>query len=224
MVLLDGGGGFEVGDGAGHLEDAVVGAGAHVEALHGIAELLEAGGVGLGPLVQQRRGHLRVTVHAAHAPETLRQYLAGGHHAGTDGTRRLAGGLARHLPTASVGCASAMLKRVWHCARLAQQLVEVDGLHLHLQVDAVEHRAADFAHIVRTLVFVAHAGLLGMAVVAARARVHTRHEHERGGVLGGVAGSRNRYHAVLKRLPHHLEHRPRELRQFVKKKDSVMCQ
>ena len=36
-VLLDGGGGLEVGDGAGHLEDAVVGAGTHVHAFHGIA-------------------------------------------------------------------------------------------------------------------------------------------------------------------------------------------
>ena len=36
VVVLDGGGGFEVGGGAGHLEDAVVGSGAHVHALHGI--------------------------------------------------------------------------------------------------------------------------------------------------------------------------------------------
>ena len=93
VVLLDGGGGFEVGDGAGHLEDAVVGAGTHVEALHGVAQLLKAGGVGLGPLVEQRRGHLGVAVHTAHVLETLRLYLAGGHHTGTDGTRRLAGGL-----------------------------------------------------------------------------------------------------------------------------------
>ena len=54
----------EVGDGAGHLEDAVVGAGTHVHALHGVLQLLKAGGVGLCILVEQRGGHLGVVVHA----------------------------------------------------------------------------------------------------------------------------------------------------------------
>ena len=31
--------GLEVGDGEGHLEDAVIGAGAHVEVVHGDAQL-----------------------------------------------------------------------------------------------------------------------------------------------------------------------------------------
>ena len=51
VVVADGGGGFEVGDGACDLEDAVVGAGAHVHAVHGVAQLLESGGVGLGVFV-----------------------------------------------------------------------------------------------------------------------------------------------------------------------------
>ena len=38
--------GLEVCDGEGHLEDAVIGAGAHVEVVHGDAQLVEAGGVG----------------------------------------------------------------------------------------------------------------------------------------------------------------------------------
>ena len=36
VVGADDDAGFEVGDGAGHLEDTVVGAGAHVHALHGM--------------------------------------------------------------------------------------------------------------------------------------------------------------------------------------------
>ena len=38
--VADGGAAFEVGDGAGHFEDAVVGPGTHVHALHGILQLL----------------------------------------------------------------------------------------------------------------------------------------------------------------------------------------
>ena len=41
VVGVDVGCGLEVGDGAGHLEDAVVGAGAHVEVVHGDAQLAE---------------------------------------------------------------------------------------------------------------------------------------------------------------------------------------
>ena len=36
VVALDAGAVLEVGDGAGHLEDAVVGAGTHVEVVHGV--------------------------------------------------------------------------------------------------------------------------------------------------------------------------------------------
>ena len=64
VVVEDVGGAFEVGDGAGDFEDAVVGPGAHVHALHGVAQLLEASGVGLGVFVQQGRGHLGVAVDA----------------------------------------------------------------------------------------------------------------------------------------------------------------
>ena len=49
----------EVGDGAGDFEDAVVGSRAHVHALHGVAQFLEAGGVGLGVFVQQAWIHRR---------------------------------------------------------------------------------------------------------------------------------------------------------------------
>ena len=41
VVALDAGAVLEVGDGAGHLEDAVVGAGTHVEVVHGDAQLAE---------------------------------------------------------------------------------------------------------------------------------------------------------------------------------------
>ena len=44
VVVEDVGAGFEVGDGAGDFEDAVVGAGRHVRAYHGVFQLFQAGG------------------------------------------------------------------------------------------------------------------------------------------------------------------------------------
>ena len=40
VVVEDVGAGLEVGDGAGDFEDAVVGAGAHVHAFHGVPKML----------------------------------------------------------------------------------------------------------------------------------------------------------------------------------------
>ena len=40
VVVEDVDGAFEVGDGAGDFEDAVVGPGAHVHAVHGVAKML----------------------------------------------------------------------------------------------------------------------------------------------------------------------------------------
>ncbi len=85
VVVEDVGGAFEVGDGAGDLEDAVVGAGGHVHALHGVAEFLEAGGVGLGVFVEQGRGHLGVAVDAGFVLEAAFLQHPGGDDALTDG-------------------------------------------------------------------------------------------------------------------------------------------
>ena len=56
---------------------------------------------------------------------------------------------------------------------------------------------------VRALVLVADAFLLGVPVVPARARSHTRHEHKRGGIFGTVFRPANTYYPVFQRLPHH---------------------
>ena len=45
MVLLDLRCAFQVGDGAGHLEDTAVGAGREIESLHGGVEEVGGGGV-----------------------------------------------------------------------------------------------------------------------------------------------------------------------------------
>ncbi len=91
VAVLDGGSGFEVGDGAGDLEDAVVGAGAHVHALHGVAEFLKAGGIGFGIQMKQFGGHLGVAIHAFYVLESLCLNVAGSDDACTDSTRWFTG-------------------------------------------------------------------------------------------------------------------------------------
>ena len=189
----------EVGDGAGNLEDAVVGAGAHVGAGHHVAQAIEALRIRLGKPVQHRAGHLGVAVHALVGGKTLGLHLAGGNHAGADGGAWLA--------TLAVG-----------------DVVEVDRLHLNLQVDAVEQRSADLAHVLRALVVGAHTLLVWVAVVAAGARVHRGHEHKRGRVFGGIFRPGDADHAVLEWLSHHLEHAARELGQLVEEEHAVVCQ
>ena len=153
VVVEDVGGAFEVGDGAGDFEDAVVGAGAHVHAFHGVAKLFQAGGVGLGVFVEQGGGHLGVAVDAGFVLEAAFLEHPGGDDALADGGAGFAWGLTRHL-------------------------VEIDGLDLDLQVDAVEQRARNLAHVVGALVLVADAFLLGVPIVPARARIHAGHQHE----------------------------------------------
>jgi len=85
VVVEDVGGAFEVGDGAGDFEDAVVGAGGHVHAFHGIAKFLEAGGVGLSVFVQEGRGHLGVAVDAGLVLESAFLEHPGGDDSLADG-------------------------------------------------------------------------------------------------------------------------------------------
>ena len=71
---------IEVGNGAGHLEDAVVGTGREVEALHGTLQHGTSALVGLGILLQQTRSHLRIAVYSLFVLEALLLYLACGNH------------------------------------------------------------------------------------------------------------------------------------------------
>lgn len=199
VVGEDGGGGVEVGDGAGHFEDAVVGAGAHVEARHGIAQYGEAFGVEGAMGAEHARGHLCVAIHARLRGKATGLTLAGGDHPGPYGCARFAG-------------------------RCRGNLVETDGEYLHLQVDAVEQRAGDAVEVFSDGAGRTDALPRGMVVIAAGARVHTRHEHESRRVVYCVFGTGYGDMAVFERLTHHFEDAAREFREFVKEKDAVMGQ
>ena len=64
MLHLHAFGAVEVGDGARHLEYAVIGAGGEGESLHGSAQQSDGGFVGLGILVYHALGHLGIAVDA----------------------------------------------------------------------------------------------------------------------------------------------------------------
>ena len=113
VVLADLDAGFEVGDGAGYFQDAVVGAGAHVHLGDGFAQLFHAFGVGFGVFVQQCGCHLGVAVHAWVVLEA--QAL--------DGAR-----FDDSLPDCRTRFA-------W---LLARHLLKVDGLNFHLQVNSIQ--------------------------------------------------------------------------------------
>ena len=71
---------------------------------------------------------------------------------------------------------------------------------------ADQQRARNLAHVMGALVLVADALLFGVAVVAARARVHARYGHKRGGVFGAVFRPTDAYNPVFQRLTHHFQH------------------
>ena len=83
--------GVEVGNGAGHFEDAAVSAGGEREAFHGIAQGAERLLVGGNELLQHLLGHLRVAMYAFEVFETFCLYLAGCHDALADSRTGFAG-------------------------------------------------------------------------------------------------------------------------------------
>ncbi len=79
---------LEVGDGAGHFQDAAVGAGTQAELFHGDAQQFQSRVVGLGMTVYEAFVHLCVAMHARLVIETLRLQDTSLHHPLPD-TRQL---------------------------------------------------------------------------------------------------------------------------------------
>jgi len=85
VVGADGGGGLEVGDGAADAEDAVVGACAEAEAVHGQFHDLAALVGELAMLARELAAHLGVAMHAGLTHEAGGLYGPRGHHTLADG-------------------------------------------------------------------------------------------------------------------------------------------
>ncbi len=147
---------FEVGDGAAHLQYAVVGARRQAQTAHRRFEHPLALGVHAAVLADEPRRHLGVRENAvAREPRALP--LARAEH-----------------PRANLGRALGLRER------RARKLFELHRRHVNVDVDAVEERPRDAADV--TLYLRGRASALARRVVpeAARAGVHRRGEHERG--------------------------------------------
>ncbi len=134
---------FEVGNGAGHLQDPRIGPGAKTESIDGRFEKLLAGLIDLAEFFDVPVAHLRITVDL-HAPESVELDLSRPVHPGLDLHGRLSGIAARQVPV-------------------------LDGGDFDVDIDPVHQGAGDLRPVPLDLGNGAGAFVIGVAVIAARA-------------------------------------------------------
>ena len=188
---------IEVGDGASHFQNAVIGAGAHVKPLHGITEPRHALVVKSGIVSEKPRIHLSVAMHVSLGIESE--------------------GLQRSSLYDSLADDGALLPCLHR-----RQLLKWHRHYLHLKVDAVHKRARDAAQIAAHLSRHTCTFLGGMVIVAAGAWIHRGDKHEPCGIIDRISCARHAYHPVFERLAHHLQNGARKFGKFVEKKHSVV--
>lgn len=138
---------LQVRQGARHLEDAVVGAGAEVHLAHRVLQHGAAFGVELAVLLDEARRHAAVGVDAFAALEAIRLHGAGFFHTRTD----LSGGFDR------LGALQFLILHDWH---------------LKMQINAVQQWSADSAAVLLHHDRRAAAGTADIAEEAALAWIH----------------------------------------------------
>ena len=102
-----------------------------------------------------------------------------------------------------------------------RSLKATDG-HFDVNVDAVEQRAADLAHVPFDLRRRAVAGAARVAAIAAGARIQRGDEHEVGRKRRAVERAGDRHRAVFERLAQHFERLAVELGQLVEEEHAVV--
>ena len=198
MVRADHLAACEVGDGAGHPQQAVIAAAGKPHALIG-------GG-------QQPVGF---------GGEDAELFKQGGGQAGIAGDARPGIAALLHQPGGLHPLADFRRAFRWSGVRHAVVFHRGD---LHLQIHAVQQRAAYFIKVQAHLGEGAGAGAGGMPVVAAGAGIHRADEHEAAGVGGAAARAADGDDPVLQRLTQRFHCGAGELRQFIHKQDAVMGQ
>ncbi len=188
----------EVGHGAAHLEDAVVGAGAEAEAVHGLFEEGLAGGIDAADLAQLLAAHLGVAVDLLPFVPVL---------------------LDLPRDDDALAHVGALLRRAF-----GAQLGEWHGGHFDVDVDAVQQRATHLVEVFLHHTGRADAFLVGMVVVATRTRIHRRHEHETGRILHREPRAADGDHTILQGLAQDLQHLALELGQLVQEEHAVVRQ
>ena len=184
----------QVGDGAGHLEGAVRGAGRPPQPGGSRLQKLQRCGLQQGMDIDRLPLQGLVGI-----PLARRGPLAGLHHAHADGRAAF-----------TRGC--------------IQQILCRQGWHLDMQVDAVEQWAAEPRLVARHLVRRATAGALRGAPVAAGARVHGGNHLKTRGELSPLRSPRDSDMARLQRLAQGFEGGAGKLWQLVQKEYAMMRQ
>ena len=185
-MSLDGGGGFEVCDGAGETENAVVGAGAEFQAVDDFAQHGHVLWGRRGILAHECRGHLGITRDARVLAIALFLNLTGCDDALSDGCRGFAG-------------------------FSATKLVETQRGYFNLNINAVEQGTTDLVQVFMDLSRRTLTGLGGVVVIAAGAGVHRSDEHKVAGVFDAVLGTCDGDFSVFQWLAQHFKGCSREL-------------
>ena len=198
---MGGGNGFcavQVGDGARHPQDAVVGACGKAHTGKGGFQKFFAGGVQRTGFGDGGGGHMGVAGDAC-AREAAQLDGACGVHPRLDHRRRF-----RRFPAAH---------------RLEFHRGDAD-----VEVDAVQQRAGDLFGVFFRVPVGAGAAAAGMSPPAAAAGIHRADQLEPGGHMQRAAGAGHGDLAVFQRLAHRFQHVPVELRQLVQKQNAVVGQ
>lgn len=199
MNAADDRGLVQIGQRAGDLEDAVVAAGGEAHLFRGVAQELEAAGIGFGDLFDERHRGARIARHPAHAEtgETVDLQGAGAGDAAGDGGARFSG-------------------------HRADEVRGGDSGHVDADIDAVHQRAGDAGLVVAHAARAAGALAAGFARHAAAAGVHGGDELDGGGVADAMIGTRDDACTGFKRLAQRIERLRREFRQFVEEKHTIV--
>ena len=174
MDGLNGFGAVEIGDGAGHAQNAVVGAGSETHFFKGVLHQCFAGCVQGTELRQHGRRHMGV---------------AGNFCAGKACTLACAGGV---YPCAHSGTVLGGLFA-------AHGFIFYTG-HTDVQVNAVQQRTGDAGNVLLHLGTGAGAAAGGVAVPSAAAGVHGAHQHKAAGQAQRARGPGDGHFAVFKGL------------------------
>jgi hypothetical protein len=194
---LDFFGAGEVGDGPADFEDPAVGAGAQ-------AEFVDGG-------FEQSFG---VFIHGAIALDISGAHLRVG----------VNGSFLKALELDVTRVIDALANRFRGFAGVATgEVLVANRRHFDLNVDAIEERSGDARAIALDLQRRADAFFLRIGKEAARARVHSRDEHDGRGIIDRAEGAGDGDVAVFERLAHHFENVAPEFWQFIEEQNPIVA-
>ena len=107
---------------------------------------------------------------------------------------------------------------------VVRQLLILHVRHFHEDVHRIDKRPADAPAGSVTPCRRTFTVLDGVAVIAARTRVHRAYKHEFGGESNGALCPAYRHKLIFQRLAQHFQHRVSEFGKLIQEKDAVVAQ